>query len=408
MLFAVGIVGAALGPLFFLADALVPLAVLGFLVLPIWVGAVLGCLVRILAVARVRWRVVAVIVACACGIAAAFAVRGATGDWIGTNGYRLDATSRVFQAQRDGSVRLLPRTPRLASGLEPRLPFVGTSRTAPTGGWRAFERAIDASGARALWVASADGTAYHVLDGVGNQLEWSPDGRALAFVVGQEERRLVRVVDVSDPAAVVDLKPSVCQGEPVIWSRDSRSLIYATAVASQPDCLGGVRLAVVDSQDGALRAIAPIPDKALDVYGPAISADGRWAAIGSAANVTVVPLSSRVRGPLVLEECSQPSWSPTGSLLALGCHAHLTITDPASGARIDTRFREPPDDSAPKWSPDGRLVTVTNDGGVDESDTRGTRVLHVPLHGCWSGGAWGYTGTGRLIIGASTCGGVDS
>jgi hypothetical protein len=410
VLLGVGGVLGALGALLALVGALVPVAILGFLAVPIWAGAALGCLIRIVGARGIRARAIAVVVACvcACAVVAVLAIRTSTAVWIGTNHQRLDGTTRAFEAEPDGSVRLLSRTPRLVSGTERRLPFVGTSRSAARGGWRAFEREDAASDASTLWIASPDGVRYRVMDDVGNQLEWSPDGRALAFIVGAGERRLVHVVHVSEPAVVEGRLPAVCQGEPVVWSRDSRSLVYATNVPTSPDCLGHVRLAVVDAQDGSLLAAAPILGDLLDVEGPAVSADGRWAAAGSDAGVTLVALRKPGAVPVVLRGCSGPSWSPRGSRVALGCGNHLTLLDPATGTRTDTEIATERDFTTASWSPDGTRVSVTNDDGVDESDMTGSHVTHVPIHGSWSGGAWGYTASGRLIIGASNGDGVDS
>jgi len=189
------------------------------------------------------------------------------------------------------------------SGETPRL----DPRIAPDG------RSMAYISAGKLWLQGLDQlTARPVTGGEGaGKVVWSPDGRALAFVVGP---RVYRAPLGGDPVLVADLPVPIGDGGGgLCWTRDGR-LVYST---------GHNDLFEVAVTGGAPRSIlAPVLGRETDFHEPSALPDGRgvlYVVHRSPQGLdTLEVLSGGERKVLYQEEggvFGHPVYSPTGHVL---------------------------------------------------------------------------------------------
>jgi Tol biopolymer transport system component len=99
----------------------------------------------------------------------------------------------------------------------------------PTGIWIAFYRYTDEIEKNGLWLMQADGSAQELALDLQQQAfgppVWSPDGRHIAIIVGDEES--TNVLSLQFPSAgVITLNPSIGKFYGVSWAPDSQAVIY--------------------------------------------------------------------------------------------------------------------------------------------------------------------------------------
>jgi Tol biopolymer transport system component len=132
---------------------------------------------------------------------------------------------------------------------------------------------------------------------------WSPDGRRLAFVAGDDTLRIV-VVGAAQPPRVLD--KGAVRGSSPAWTPDGRRIVFIRSAT------GTTRQIVEIDPDGAepARVLGAIDgDEAVSV-----SPNGRWLAYVSdgAVSVTDYPALA-VRQAVTSEDSAVPQWSPDGS-----------------------------------------------------------------------------------------------
>jgi TolB protein len=184
---------------------------------------------------------------------------------------------------------------------------------------------------------------------------------ALAVVGGLgRARQDVYLIDLR--GRVVNLTKTPANYSGLDWSSDGRWLAYLVSVEDRVD------LFVLDSQTGAHRDLSrgAYPLSLLD--SPAWSPDGRWITVAAARQIVAFdPASGEARdlvpfyplGPLLAD----PAWSPDGTRLAyvaesLDGETRLLLLDLATGeSQILGDDKRVVGD--PAWSPDGAWIAYT-------------------------------------------------
>jgi WD40 repeat protein/serine/threonine protein kinase/Flp pilus assembly protein TadD len=295
---------------------------------------------------------------------------------------------RLLTASSDSTARVWDvATGRLAG---PRMPHVGQVRAAaftPDGATIATGDAVGQAGGVRWWDAAthrpvAGALPRHHSSVFG--LAFTPDGRTLATAVAGGEVRLWRVArpltrphltrpDGSAPAEAA--RPTY----EAAFSPDGRTALAWTPsghVARLWDAAGGwprgvpvrhpwVIFTAVFSPDGTRAAVT--------------SLDSPGAAGGSVSNCCEVIDAATGRRLFTLPH---PNWvsalafSPDGKVLATGSFdRHVHLWDAATGARVDTAWRQQDIVHELAFSPDGRTLAVSHYG--DDRGALGTTVWDV-------------------------------
>ena len=209
-------------------------------------------------------------------------------------------------------------------------------------------------GDRYIYVATADGSQIRRL-ARGSRPTWSPDGRWIAFNAQNGNTSELRVIGVDGSGERVVASP----GGMSAWSPDGTKIVFGSVVGAtnaglfvvNPDGSGLTRLLSADFEDP--------PGNWLGY--PAWSPDGKSIAFIRANNYMFWPIwvvNADGSSPRMLKghdgNVTEPSWSPDGTMLAVG-HISLRIgTMNADGSGLQLYPRALAFD--PDWSPDGRSL----------------------------------------------------
>ena len=209
-------------------------------------------------------------------------------------------------------------------------------------------------GDRYIYVATADGSQIRRL-ARGSRPTWSPDGRWIAFNAQNGNTSELRVIGVDGSGERVIASPATMSA----WSPDGTKIVFGSVVGAtnaglfvvNPDGSGLTRLLSADFEDP--------PGNWLGY--PAWSPDGKSIAFIRANNYMFWPIwvvNADGSSPRMLKghdgNVTEPSWSPDGTMLAVG-HISLRIgTMNADGSGLQLYPRALAFD--PDWSPDGRSL----------------------------------------------------
>jgi Tol biopolymer transport system component len=253
----------------------------------------------------------------------------------------------------------------------------------PDGRELAFTRFVsgDRSGS-VVGVASADGSgAREVAFVAGRALmtpRWSPDRRTIAAVnslasvasgIGMD------LIDVtSSHSRLLQSPGGRVRQSSVLWSADSRSIIYSEAESVAAWLAGSsARIVIQDVTTGEARPLfwAPNHSKSIDALGPGrLVLDTR----SSRENLQELALEDSAAAPRWLTHGNstdrQPTYSPDGQWVAFSSNRGGNLDVWAVNRRDGTVRRltdDPADDWDPSYSPDGhRLLFGSNRSGPYE------------------------------------------
>lgn len=158
---------------------------------------------------------------------------------------------------------------------------------------------------------------------------WSSDGKRIVF---QTQSGDMRVLDLATGTAAVLVPPQDMPGRPS-WSPDGRHIAFAASNA------GRNRIALVNSQTGALRWIDPAPMRSVSTRGddgPAWSPDGRWLLYSMMSQLWVLPVASDGTPTgeprrVFRNVTDAPSWAADSRTILLLSNGRPVIVDRITG-----------------------------------------------------------------------------
>ena len=235
------------------------------------------------------------------------------------------------------------------------------------------------------------------LDRPGGSLAWSPDGRRLASLSVDDQKRLhLYLFNADGSGEVRDIAgawPSTAAGDQqfagdLTWAPDGTrvAFILATSPAFKRSGPRHRHLYIAPVDGSGLKNLSLDP-KALSVQdGLAWSPDGRRLAFRSGQGVGTVDADLNWKEiPIAIHETRsspRPAWSPDGTHLAWFSPNSIVISDP-DGGRQQELTRGRCRGVHPSWSTDGlRIAFVCHESGSDlwvmNADGSGlTRITHL-------------------------------
>lgn len=240
------------------------------------------------------------------------------------------------------------------------------------GGLIAFERSAGRSPSD-IWLMSPGGTSQHLL-ARGCCVDWSPSGQRIAFASdgiyaierdGTERRRLAALPRSSDPLSDVclggPLRSDWCESLALDWSPDGRSVAFNDGrgiIVAKADGSGARRLTSGDdslpswSPDGASLAFSryvsgDAGSRGFDLF--LVDADGTGLRrLTRDRQYTVVPAA----------------WSPDGRRIAYELESDIWIMRSNGAAQTNLTQTPYANVGEPSWSPDGTTVLFESSGSI--------------------------------------------
>ncbi len=221
-------------------------------------------------------------------------------------------------------------------------------------------------------------------------LDWSPDGKWLAFSVGSVgAANPYNGVHVVNPATGEDRRVRDCRPDPgecdwfdLDWSPDGASLAYAS----------GGKISLLNF---SVVYVGEVGSRPLETgtagrdSSPSWSPDGKWIAYasndGERSSVYVIGVDGAQRRVLT-RDASYPAWSPDGTTIAYrrGCGIRLMtpagvdVTPFSLSGCLPLGARDPKViPGAPVWSPDGRKISIGVAWRTGQERWRGTYVMNA-------------------------------
>jgi Tol biopolymer transport system component len=221
---------------------------------------------------------------------------------------------------------------------------------------------------------------------------WSSDSRELVYGTGEGSVMAVSADGSTTRTVVPPLTEIGGPPVPLGWSRDGgRLFLSGSYIAIQPN-------SQLYRVDAGTHLIRPLTVGDGDHEQPAVSADGSHIAyvLDRDAERTVVVSSADGSGPVEIGTGAQPTLSPDGSRIAFVRKARIRVTSAKPGRKSRVLLRG----TWPAWSPDGRLIAFLRSGAVWVADADGSRKHRVAPAGfdsAWGPPSW-FGGSGALYL----------
>jgi Tol biopolymer transport system component len=252
-------------------------------------------------------------------------------------------------------------------------------------GWYAMYM-LDRSGRLRPFLRCPDRAAYC---GVIEALDWSPNGRWLAFTVGAHALtnpyiglHLLDTTTGEERRVRDDGVCSYVERSDLAWSPDGSRVAYACSTPAR------ARVIVLAGLDGTIRklptdATARNSSPAWSPRGDAIAFASR--APGQPPTIAVTPVGGVGAARVLATDGTAPDWSPDGETIAYraGCGGIKLVTPrgrDVTPARGPLGCRTIGVSGTPVWSPDGKRLAINNRTGVYLVDRDGSGLHRITRH----------------------------
>jgi len=236
-----------------------------------------------------------------------------------------------------------------------------TGTPSPDGKLRAYLRA---SGNDVDLYVSAVGTSNRIRlsprHGIVDEVDWSPDGRSLAFTFGNDDGEQIYLVAAQGgrPRQVTH-EPGRSWESGLTFTNRGRRLRYDSEV----DPLLGNALWTMNP-DGA--GLLRLTHEASDDSTPAWSPDGRRVAFSRSGSIAVIDGNGRSERRLTAgPKDTNPVWSPDGKRIAfrreIDGTLYLAVVN-ADGSGLHVLRNSASPYGRQSWSPDGREIVYSDSG----------------------------------------------
>ena len=215
-----------------------------------------------------------------------------------------------------------------------------------------------------LWTMNPDGSDQAQLtpsrDGAAGDVDptWSPDGRRLAWVVGNSATSYDIWSMNADGTDKTKLTPVSSTYQYPSWSPDGRRIAYVAHPAQSPD----EHLWVMNA-DGS--AASEVPTPGLRPTQARWSPDGRrlvFSVSGAPFGLSIVDLATHDVQSLRHGNASSPAWSPDGRTILFSDGNQILAIRP-DGTGLRQLSTGPPQFTGVAWSRDGSSILVSHFAG---------------------------------------------